>query len=422
MKRVSWDTGEQRSVVSSLSNGKRPDVAVAERPEPFMTPVSPHQQKASRSLGDLLLILRKGWLHAGPGRGVHADEDRVICEGMGVERAWTGGLGGAAGGYLIKPEWVELIWDRAREFPCCERVIWRAKQSRETFVRLFYEQSRVDGSRMGGIASYWQGEQEIASLSSLASFPSMAQVEFYDSRLIVYTIASRDLIADALLWPETIGTAVGREFMFKFEQGIVTGNGLSQPLGIMNAPATIAVTRHAGGTIADLDIQNMWTSIWGPCRRNAIWLANDDTLANLDVIAATNNWPESIYVPAGVYGNPTPMVKGRPLLPAEACAVYGSQGDLICFDPSQYWFLIRLFKNTARPDMTVSVEVPVPEVAGAIREKDVVEARMSEHKLFDSDQVSYLFKCRGDGKPVWPVKLTNYRGNATVSYGAIIHA
>ena len=56
-------------------------------------------------------------------------------------------------------------------------------------------------------------------------------------------------------------------------------------------------------------------------KQNAVWLANDDTIQKIDQLALSGQWPEIPYIAAGMFGNPYATIKGRPLLPCEACPI-----------------------------------------------------------------------------------------------------
>jgi HK97 family phage major capsid protein len=388
------------------------DLIPAPIEHPVAPPAMPQQDRAMRQFGEALMLLARGWNRPGDG------PDSIVPQVREIARAWTGGAGGASGGYLIKPEWVDLIWDKVRFYPSIALVRWFRTRSRETYIRIFNERSRADGSRYGGILAYW-GSEELAPLPNIASLPALAQADFYLSRLIVYINGiSRDLLADADLLPETLCTAVVNEFAFQIERAVLTGNGTAQPQGIVNASATVSVAKDGGqtsGTISTTNIDNMWKSLYGPCRRGAVWLANDDTAAALDEVASAANWPQSQYLPQGVSANPWPLIKGRPLLPAEACPQIGTPGDLILFDPTQYALMFHVMADR-RPELELAIEVPARMTGVAA---DVMEARYSEYRLYDTDQVPFMFKMRGDGRPLWSSTMTNING-ATVGMAATI--
>ena len=78
--------------------------------------------------------------------------------------------------------------------------------------------------------------------------------------------------------------------MAKCNTAAVSGTGVGQPLGILNAPSTISVAKHVSqpaDTIWFENVSKMWARLYAPCRRNAIWLINQDIEPQLDMLAAT---------------------------------------------------------------------------------------------------------------------------------------
>jgi len=360
-------------------------------------------------LAELLSVMALTW--RGGSEGV-ARHDPVA---YGLYRALSGYAGGVSGGFLLKPEWAEEIFDKARllDGPLARCLIGKT-QRREFYLPGFWETSRADGQRWGGVWGRWRGagSAEIEALEGIASQPSMSMVNFEVKRLMVYTAPiSRDLVADSTLFKPMMDTAVFGEFRFQIEAGMLTGQGENFPLGVVYSPATITVAKDSGqssGTISTANIDGMWKAIYGPCRRNVTWHCNDDTQAAIDEVASAANWPQAVYLPQGVNGNAFPLIKGRPLISAEQLPAIGSPGDLVACDWSQYVFVYHLLDNNV-PDMEVAVGLP----------PDAVESTRSEHLLFDTDSIALKWKMRADGKLLWPKQLTNING-AQVGPCAII--
>ncbi len=127
--------------------------------------------------------------------------------------------------------------------------------------------------------------------------------------------------------------------------------------------------------------------------------ATDDALNLIDEAASTYNWPSALYQAAGMFGNPYPMIKGRPVITVEQLPTVGTQNDLVLVDWTQYLFLYRQMTNT-EADVEIGAGFP----------GDIAERMMSEHFKFDLDEVPLRVKLRGDGRLIWPAKLTNNNG------------
>jgi HK97 family phage major capsid protein len=389
---------------------------VEEPPRPSVEEIPPQaalkpvyrEPKRSGSLADLLSAMAVTWRGNAPG-GVVVYNDLMPH----LARAMTGFAGGVSGGFLIPPQWADGLWEKARNIdgPFARCRLFRTLR-REFYLPGYTETSRADGARWGGVFGRWRGSgsAEIEALEGIASQPTAGQIQFECKRLMVYTAPiSRDLAADAELLDSLLDLAVFSEFRYQINASMFTGNGENAPQGIIGSPATIVVAKDGGqaaGSISAKNIDNMWQALYGPCKQNAIWSANDDTMAIIDQIATANNWPQSIYLPQAVNGNQHPLIKGRPLVPAEQLPAAGTPGDLVLCDWSQYGFCYL----TMRPkdgtvedrDAGIRVEVGLPD--------DLIESSRSMHLLFDTDGIAYKWKLRADGKLLWGKPLLNANG------------
>ena len=131
--------------------------------------------------------------------------------------------------------------------------------------------------------------------------------------------------------------------------------------------------------------------MYAPSRRNAVWLINQDIEPQLDAMAfdpaATSKTP--VYLPPGGVSNaPYASLKGRPVVPIEACSTLGTQGDIILADMTQYW---------------------------AITKGQDVRQDVSMHLYFDQGLMAYRFTFRVTGQPIWGASLSPENGSNTRS-------
>jgi HK97 family phage major capsid protein len=362
------------------------------------------------SLAELLMLMAVSW------RGNSHRVARFAPEADQIMRAMVGYAGGASGGFLIRPEWADRVWDKAREYKGpLSRCILARTNTKEFFLPGFFETSRADGSRYGGVWAQWRGAgtAEVEDLlGRIGSQASMDLVNFQMRRLMIYTApVSRNLVADTALFEPMMDTCVYNELRYQVEGALLTGSGQAGPQGVVNAPATITIPKDSGqiaGTITTTNIDNCWKSLYGPCRRNACWYANNDVTAALDEVASAGGWPQNVYLPQGVGGNEFPLIKGRPLVAAEQLPGLGTPGDLVLCDFSQYMFCYHVTReNPSGFDVTVGLP------------GDAVEATASEHVLFDTDSIAFKWKLRADGRLLWPKPITTING-LTVGPACII--
>jgi len=172
------------------------------------------------------------------------------------------------------------------------------------------------------------------------------------------------------------------------------------PLGLLSAPGTIAVDKESGqvaDTVVAENISKMWARLYAPCRRNAVWLINQDIESQLDQlkflvknVAGTENvggWP--LYTPpGGLSSTPYGTLKGRPVLPTQACNTLGDKGDIILTDLS--WYLAALKTGGVRSDVSL-------------------------HLWFDLDKAAFKFVLRMGGQPWLSAPISPRSGSITLS-------
>jgi HK97 family phage major capsid protein len=91
--------------------------------------------------------------------------------------------------------------------------------------------------------------------------------------------------------------------------------------------------------------------------------------------------------PNGVSGSPYATLLGKPLVPVEQAETLGTVGDIILADFSQY----------------------------ALVRKGGMNASSSIHVKFLTDEMTFKFSMRVNGKPMWKSALTPAKGSNTLS-------
>ncbi len=323
------------------------------------------------------------------------------------ERAWNTYSGGASGGYLLDMELMQTVWDKARSLdgPLSRCEVFRTSKH-ELWLPGFNESSRVTGSRWGGIRAFFKGQKDNATMTQ--SQPAIDKISFQLQDVYVYSGPfSRDLFDDAPLVQDMMTYASHQEIRYAITDAMINGKGDASPLGIINAPASIQVTRNTGSAIKYQDIDTMWSRLWGPCKQNAVWHCTDSVVDELDVVfSGTSNWPETLYTPVGKANNAVPLIKGRPVIVVEQTSAIGVKGDLVLADWSQYGLCIRV--------PVAPSDAPTMEVAYG-NPGMLVENTFSDQKYFDTDSVVFRYKARLDGKPMWNQAVTLADGSGQVN-------
>ena len=252
---------------------------------------------------------------------------------------------------------------------------------------------RSDGSRFGGMSCSWVGEGE----SATATHPKVAANELTFHKLTGAIYATNDLLNDAPQLEAFVERVATLELTYKVESAILNGTGSGQPLGITKAPCKITVAKEgsqASASILGVNILKMWARCWGPSRRNAVWLVNQDIDTQLLSLAVESTYKVGsttannvrLYNPDGTAtSDGYPTLLGRPVIPVEYCPTLGTEGDIVLADPSQYLIADR-FKR-----------------------------KFSAHVRFFEDESCFLFTWRMDGQPTWAAPITPDNGTDTLS-------
>lgn len=248
------------------------------------------------------------------------------------------------------------------------------------------ETSRADGSRWGGVVTYWADE----AAAYTASAPKFKMIELALNKLTGLCYATDEMLQDSSVLGGVISNAFTEEFAFKIDDCIFGGDGAGKPLGIYGHSSTISVAKESGqsaDTIVFANVAKMWARLWNRSRGNAVWVANQDIIPQL--MQLKDSAGNAIFLPAnGAAGSPLyDTLLGKPVLYIEQAKTLGDLGDLSLMDLSQYIMIDKGRMNSAS----------------------------SMHVRFLYDEMVYKFTYRVDGQPIWTTALTPANGSNTVS-------
>lgn len=290
----------------------------------------------------------------------------------------------ADGGYLLQPAMSQSIMDRMYT---TGQILSRVADdpvgpnSNGMVYNAIDETSRVAGSRWGGVQGYWLAEGG----TKTASKPKFRQMELKLKKLAALCYSTDELLADATALGSWINRTVPEELRFLAEDAIYEGDGVGKPLGIMNSPALVTVTRDTGSKVLFADIVNMWARRWAGVSDYA-WFVNSDVTPQLDqlVLASSTEIPTRFiqYNAEGVM-----TIKGKPVIEVEYASTLNTTGDIMLASLSQY--------------QTIT--------------KGGIDSQSSIHVQFLTDETVFRFVMRIDGQPVWNSALTPFKGTNTLS-------
>ncbi|MGI5286635.1 phage major capsid protein [Nonomuraea polychroma] len=242
----------------------------------------------------------------------------------------------------------------------------------------------------GGIVGYWT-EEGAALTESQARF---GRVILDAKKLTGFTKVPSELLADSIISLTALIDQLFPEALAFFEDiAFIDGSGVGEPLGVLNGAAAISVTRTAGGNdIEFADVINMYARMLPSSLSRAVWLASIDTFPSLAQLAMTRG-TDGIASPAlwlnngQVIGSPPMTLLGRPVIFCEKVPSSGSAGDLSFIDFGFY----------------------------LIGDRQVMQARQSEERYFETDEVAFRIIERVDGRPWLQSAITPQNNGDTLS-------
>ena len=352
-----------------------PEDRSTEKPEVKPTPAKDNEKRFS-SFGEQLMAAYRA---AMPGGKV--DERLSTRAASGLNETTP-----SDGGFLVQQDFVTELLKRTYETGILASKVKKIPISTNANgmkINAIDEDSRANGSRWGGVQTYWEGEADELT----ASKPKFRQMELSLKKLTGLCYATDELLQDAAALEAVIRQAFAEEFGFKIDDAILSGSGEGEPLGILNSGAIVTVAKEASqtDTITVENLIKMWNRLWSRSRANAVWYINQELEPYLYTLKIGD---KPLYIPAGgLSEKPYGTLFGRPVVPIEQCSAAGEVGDIILADIGQYLLI----------------------------DKGGIKSASSIHVRFLYDENVFRFIYRVDGKPIWTKPLTPYKGSATVS-------
>lgn len=352
-----------------------PEDRSTEKPELKPTPAKDNEKRFA-SFGEQLMAAYRA---AMPGGKV--DERLSTRAASGLNETTP-----SDGGFLVQQDFVTELLKRTYETGILASKVKKipiSTNANSMKINAIDEDSRANGSRWGGVQTYWEGEADEIT----ASKPKFRQMELSLKKLTGLCYATDELLQDAAALEAVIRQAFAEEFGFKIDDAILSGSGEGEPLGILNSGAIVTVAKEASqtDTITVENLIKMWNRLWSRSRANAVWYINQELEPYLYTLKIGD---KPVYIPAGgLSEKPYGTLFGRPVVPIEQCSAAGEVGDIILADIGQYLLI----------------------------DKGGIKSASSIHVRFLYDENVFRFIYRVDGKPIWTKPLTPYKGSATVS-------
>ena len=331
-----------------IERQEKMDAMEREMAMPVNTPITtkPENTKADEKKGRASDAYRKAFWNGM--RSKYAGVSNVLSEGTDSE-----------GGYLVPDEY--------------ENTLVQALEGENVIRGRSHVITTSNGTHKIPVVA---SKGEASWIDENGAYPedddTFAQVNIDAHKVGTIIKVSEELLNDSAFNLESyFAQEFARRIGTKEEDAFINGNGSSKPTGILTS-AEVGVTAASDKTITADEIIDLFYSLKGSYRRNAVWVLNDSTVKVIRKLKDENG--QYIWQPALKDGDHDTLL-GRPILTTGAMPEIAADAKPVIFgDLSYYW----------------------------IGDRQGVTFKRLNERYADMGQVGFLASKRVDGKLVLP--------------------
>lgn len=238
---------------------------------------------------------------------------------------------GASGGYLVGTEMAQTILSVSPERQMIRplaMVIPGGDQPNATFEIPYFDQS----SSVSGSIAFAHRKEDVDMTESDADF-GMLKLEAKEQSTFLQIGKKTAVNGEAVGLGTFLSNFFVREKVATEDYFFLNGNGNNQPLGMLNAPCKLNVTRDTATKIKFVDITSMVVRLLD--ENGALFLGNRFSLSEIVAIADANG-NNLIYQPGNIQGGIPQSLFGLPLRLTTNTPSLGTEGDLMLVNPAYY--------------------------------------------------------------------------------------
>jgi len=239
--------------------------------------------------------------------------------------------GGADGGYIVPPDFAGFVRSVVAEDSlfglCLQRQTTSYSVNAWTDAQPPWSSSGIKPKRQGEAAAVQQAKPVVAARSAPLH------------KLQVMIPCTEEVLEDAIGADVYFQSAFRDRSAFAINDWFLNGTGVGQPLGVLNSPAAIVVSKETSQTADTINTTNlgkMMARLYAPSRSRAIWCVSPGAMGNIE---GTLGGPAGVLDYNGDGGRA--RLLGRPVFITDAAAAVGDQGDIVLVDPQAVLALSR---------------------------------------------------------------------------------
>jgi HK97 family phage major capsid protein len=289
------------------------------------------------------------------------------------------------GGFLVPEEFRADILSAALERGIVRpRALQQPMSTDKLNIPVLVDSSRATAI-YGGITCQYPAEGD--DLAGTMVAPKIGQVGLSTKDLVAFAYLSNALAADAPNFEQFMKTAFGKALAFYEDVDFIWGPGGARPLGIMNATATVSVTRAANGALGWADLRKMAGRLLPGSWATAVFLVSPDALVALYAVTLASTV-------AGFHVDTGRLFMGIPIIVTEKCSALGTTGDVILADFQGYVIGDR--------SMVIAASAETSYSSGSYG--------------WLQNQTAWKIWQRYDGQPILSAAITPYKGANSLSH------
>jgi HK97 family phage major capsid protein len=288
------------------------------------------------------------------------------------------------GGFLVPEGFSTALLDfMVEQSPILSRV--RRIPMNTSTVKCPALDDRNHSGSIGGLQGVWLSEAATMNVDTVVH----QAIELEAKKIGILVRGSREYFQDGVTAEQFIRAVMTRATSFYIDQALVKGTGAGQPLGLLNAPGKVSVTKLGGQTADTFLYENACAMFQAldPAAKGAFWLVSPSVKTQLLIMGVNVGTGGIAYFPALNQAQDITTLLGLPVFYSEHCSVLGDEGDVILVNPGGY-------------------------VVGMRQE---IQVDLSPHVYFTSDEIALRIICRLDGQPTQSTTLTLSDGVTVVS-------
>jgi HK97 family phage major capsid protein len=295
---------------------------------------------------------------------------------------------GITGGYIVPPEFAQQLTSTAAEDTFIRSRAFVQPMATATLQFPYLDVTTVQAAGIspffGGVVLNWTEEAQTRTETE----PQFKMMELKAHELSGYAVSSNILLQDASFGLEKfLYTIFGKAIGWYEEFAFLQGNGVGKPLGMLNAPAALAITRNTGGTFLYADAAKMISRLLPSSQKRGIWVMHPYVIEKAVQLADSSG--RLVWVPniGGAQEKVPGYLFNLPIFVSEKVPALGTKGDVMLLDPSLY----------------------------VIGDRLQIEVAASEHVNFLKNQMTWRVTERIDGQPWLDKPITLQDAASTVS-------